>query len=181
MGVAGEDELVATGAGEPVSAGGNATPGELTPALAGFEIGPPVVRPPIVSVPEPQQDPGEGVALGVGVLVPAGGDAGSVEPAMEPCAEPPAGAPAGALLPGTGWFGGTLTGPGPNGIIGSGPQVAEAVGVGVGVGVVVAATWAMTNPDGIVPAGSTTGLARVEPARSAAITSVALVEVVPSM
>jgi hypothetical protein len=136
------------------------------------------------------------VVIGVGVLIPAGGDASpvellievgdavaaaaGVEPGEEPVADPAEPATAEGLPAGAGWFGGTTTGPGPKGRMGRGVQVGEAVGVGVGVGVEVAATCAITNPDGCAPVGRTTGVPGVELARSTATTSAALVEVVPS-
>jgi hypothetical protein len=73
-GVGVEEELVATGVAEPDPAGGKTTPGGVASTPPGFEIGPPVVRPPIVPVPDPQQKLGDGVALGLGVPVSAGGE-----------------------------------------------------------------------------------------------------------
>jgi hypothetical protein len=192
IGIADVGELVLAGAGELVPAAGDDTVGGLAAEPGGVVVGSTAVDAPNLTVPDPQQKLGG--RTGVGVLVSAGGvtwgrvvvDVGAavaaevVEPTTEPAPDPPEPAPADALPTGAGWFGGTDTGPGPKGATGRGVQVGEGVGVGKGVGVGVTATWAMTSPDGTVPAGRTTGLASVELAGSTATTSAALVEVVPS-
>jgi hypothetical protein len=199
VGVAGTGtgELVATGPGELAVVGEAVTPGGVAIGVGTVVVGLPEVEPPASPIPIPQQKLGDGSR--VGVLVPTGGNfpsggvlvevgcavAGGLgaEPATESVPDRLEPAPAEGLPAGTGWFGGTEIGPGPNGISGRGRHVGDGVGFGdgfgVGVGVGVATTWAITMPEGWTLAGRTIGLARVELVRSNPTTSGTLVDVVP--